>query len=127
MSPYAAADGTPAADTREVKATDDGKMVQVIMDATTHTTMTALRGCPSTTRETQGENGKTPSLATANTSLEAARTAMAVFCRRLVMSTLLIWSHGTDGSWRRCPYKPKSDDANNVHNDMRSVSENSCI
>lgn len=90
MSPYAAAEGTPAADTREVKATEDGKMVQVIIEATTHTTMTALRGCPSTTRETQCENGKTPSLATANTSLEAARTAMAVFCRRLVMGTLLI-------------------------------------
>lgn len=38
MSPYAAADGTPAAETSEVNATDDGKMVQVIMDATPQTT-----------------------------------------------------------------------------------------
>lgn len=79
ISPYAAADGTPAAETRDVNATEDGSMVQVMMDATAQTTMTAFRGCPSTTWDTQGENGNTPSRATANTSRDAARTAMAVF------------------------------------------------
>ncbi len=38
MRPYAAADGTPAADTREVKATADGRMVQVMIEATPQTT-----------------------------------------------------------------------------------------
>lgn len=44
MSPYAAAEGTPAAETREVNATADGRMVQVITAATPHTTRTAFLG-----------------------------------------------------------------------------------
>lgn len=54
-------------------------MVQVMMEATTQTTMTALRGWPSSTLETQDDQGRTPSRATAKTRREAARTAMAVF------------------------------------------------
>jgi hypothetical protein len=46
IRPYAAALGTPAAETREVKATLEGKMVQVTSAATPQTTMTALRGWP---------------------------------------------------------------------------------
>lgn len=44
MSPYAAAEGTPAAETREVNATPDGRIVQVIIAATPHTTRTAFLG-----------------------------------------------------------------------------------
>ena len=79
ISPYAAAEGTPAAETREVKATAEGRMVQVMTAATPQTTRTALRGWPATTRETQLDQGRTPSRATAKTSREAARTAIAVF------------------------------------------------
>jgi hypothetical protein len=46
IRPYAAALGTPAAETREVKATLEGRMVQVTRAATPQTTMTALRGWP---------------------------------------------------------------------------------
>lgn len=79
IRPYAAALGTPAAETREVKATLDGRMVQETMAPTPQTTMTAFRGWPSLTRETQPENGRTPSRATAKTSRDAATMAMAVF------------------------------------------------
>lgn len=79
INPYAAADGTPAAETRDVKATEEGRIVHVIIEETTHTTMTALRGCPSTTRDVQLENGSTPSRATAKTRRDAARIAIAVF------------------------------------------------
>lgn len=44
IRPYAAALGTPAAETREVKATLDGRIVQVMSAATAHTTMTAFLG-----------------------------------------------------------------------------------
>lgn len=54
-------------------------MVQVMMEETTQTTITALRGWPSTTRETHEDQGRTPSRATAKTRREAARMAMAVF------------------------------------------------
>ena len=79
INPYAAADGTPAAETRDVKATEEGRIVHVIIEETTQTTMTAFRGCPSTTRAVQLEKGKTPSRATAKTRRDAARIAMAVF------------------------------------------------
>jgi hypothetical protein len=80
MRPYAAAEGTPAAEMSDVNATAEGRMVHVTIAATAHTTMTALRGCPSAeTRETQLEKGRTPSRATANTSRDAATTAIAVF------------------------------------------------
>lgn len=55
MRPYAAAEGTPAAETSEVKATADGRIVQEIIDETTQTTMMAFRGWPSTTLDTQEE------------------------------------------------------------------------
>jgi hypothetical protein len=41
--------------------------------------MTALRGWPACTWETQPEKGSTPSRATAKTRREAAMMAMAVF------------------------------------------------
>jgi hypothetical protein len=44
ISPYAAAEGTPAADTSDVKATAEGRIVQVMTDATPHTTRTAFLG-----------------------------------------------------------------------------------
>jgi hypothetical protein len=46
ISPYAAAEGTPAAEIRDVNATLDGKIVQVTTDATAQTTMIAFWGCP---------------------------------------------------------------------------------
>ena len=53
MSPYAAEDGTPAAEMREVKATAEGRIVQVTTAAMPQTTRTALRGWPEgETRET---------------------------------------------------------------------------
>ena len=55
IRPYAAAEGTPAAETNDVKAADDGRIVHVTMEATTQTTITALRGWPSITREVQAE------------------------------------------------------------------------
>lgn len=80
MSPYAAAEGTPAAEMSDVKATLEGRMVQVTRAATVQTTTTALRGWPcSETRETQDEKGRTPSRATAKTRREAATMAIAVF------------------------------------------------
>jgi hypothetical protein len=79
MRPYAAAEGTPAAETRDVKATSDGRSVQVMMDATVQTTMTAFRGWPLCTFETQEEKGRTPSRATAKTRRDDATMAIAVF------------------------------------------------
>lgn len=80
MSPYAAAEGTPAAEMSDVNATLDGRIVHATIEATPQTTRTAFRGCPSgDTRETQLENGSTPSRATAKTRREAATIAIAVF------------------------------------------------
>ena len=80
ISPYAAAEGTPAAEMREVKATLDGRMVQVTSAATPHTTATAFCGCPADeTFDTHPEKGRTPSRATANTRRDAATIAIAVF------------------------------------------------
>lgn len=55
ISPYAAADGTPDIETRDVKATADGRILQVTMEETAHTTKTAFRGWSSTTRATHAE------------------------------------------------------------------------
>lgn len=79
INPYAAALGTPAAETRDVNATLEASNVQVMMAATVQTTITALRGWPLCTRETQVEKGRTPSRATAKTRREAAVIATAVF------------------------------------------------
>ncbi|OBT50720.1 hypothetical protein VE04_09031, partial [Pseudogymnoascus sp. 24MN13] len=43
IKPYAAAEGTPAAEIREVKATPDGRIVQVTILAMPQTTRTASR------------------------------------------------------------------------------------
>lgn len=78
--PYAAADGTPAAEMREVNATPEGRIVQVMEADIPQMTRTALRGWPSDeTWETQFEKGRTPSLAIANTRRDAATMAIAVF------------------------------------------------
>lgn len=79
IRPYAAAEGTPAAETSEVNATDDGRIVHVMSEETPQTTKTAFRGWPSTTWATQGDHGRTPSRATAKTRRDAASIAIAVF------------------------------------------------
>lgn len=72
--------GTPAAETRDVKATGEGRMVHKRKAATAQMILTAFRGCPSgETREIHHEYGRTPSRAIANTSRDAAMTATEVF------------------------------------------------
>lgn len=44
MSPYAAADGTPAAEISDVNATADGRIVQVTSEANPQITSTAFLG-----------------------------------------------------------------------------------
>lgn len=44
ISAYAAAEGTPAAEIKEVNATGDGRMVHVMREETPQITKTALRG-----------------------------------------------------------------------------------
>ncbi len=81
INPYAAAEVTPAAEMREVNATPDGRIVQVMRAETPQMTRTALRGCPSgDTLETQLQNWRNPSRVTAKISREAATMAIAVFC-----------------------------------------------
>lgn len=93
INPYAAALGTPAAETSEVKATLEASSVQVMMAATAQTTITALRGWPLCTRETQDEKGRTPSRATAKTRREAAVIATAVF----YLLSVICWKQGEMG------------------------------
>ena len=72
--------GTPAAETRDVKATGEGRIVHKSNDPTTQMILTAFRGCPSfDTREIHQDKGNTPSRAIAKISLEAAITATEVF------------------------------------------------
>jgi len=80
INPYAAAEGTPAMEISEVKATLEGRIEHVTSDATPQTTSTAFRGWPEgDTLDTQPEKGRTPSRATAKMRREAATMAMAVF------------------------------------------------
>ena len=72
--------GTPAAETRDVKATGEGRIVHNKADPTSQIILTAFLGCPSgVTLEIHQLPGKTPSLAIAKTSLLAAITATEVF------------------------------------------------
>lgn len=72
--------GTAAADTKEVKATAEGRMVQRSKAETASMTVTALRGCLSgDTRLIQWEKGRTPSRATAQIRRELATPATVVF------------------------------------------------
>lgn len=81
MSPYAAIVGTPPAETRDVKATWEGRIVQRSNEPKTNMTVTALRGEPSgVTWPIQPEKGRTPSRATAKMRREAATMATEVFC-----------------------------------------------
>ena len=81
INPYAAIVGTPPAETRDVKATWEGKIVQRIVAPKMNMTVTALRGEPfGVTWLIQPEKGRTPSRATAKTRREAATIAMDVFC-----------------------------------------------
>lgn len=82
-----------------MKATLEGRRVQVTRAATVQTTMTALRGWPLWTRETQLEKGRTPSRATAKTRREEATMAMAVFCRGVRVC------FGGYAGWRRVQAK----------------------
>lgn len=80
MSAYAMIVGTPAALTKEVNATDDGRIVQSRSEATTSMTVMALRGSRrSETAEIHPEKGRTPSRATAQMSRELATPATVVF------------------------------------------------
>ncbi|KAJ9093808.1 hypothetical protein QFC19_008185 [Naganishia cerealis] len=83
----------PPAETSEVKATLDGKIVHRSTAPKQYMTVTAFLGRPSSvTRPTQEENGKTPSRATAKTSRDAATVAILAFrirptTARMVMKT----------------------------------------
>ena len=80
INAYAVIVGTPAADTRDVKATGEGRIVQSKSAPTAQIILTALRGCPSgETCEIHPDMGNTPSLAIAKISLDAAITATEVF------------------------------------------------
>ena len=79
MSAYAVIVGTPAAETREVKATGEGRIVHSSNAATVCMTMIAFVGSFfSDTFEIQPENGRTPSLATAQIRRELATPAIVV-------------------------------------------------
>jgi hypothetical protein len=72
--------GTPAALTKDVNATGEGRIVRRIRAATPCMTMTALRGSFfSDTVEIHPEKGRTPSRATAQMSREAATPETEVF------------------------------------------------
>lgn len=72
--------GTPAAETKLVNATGEGRIVHRRRAATAQIILTALRGWPSTeTREIHHDMGRTPSRAMAKTRREAAITATEVF------------------------------------------------
>jgi hypothetical protein len=72
--------GTPAAETRDVNATGEGRMVQRRNAATAQMILTALRGEPSgETREIHHDIGRTPSRAMAKMRREAAMIATEVF------------------------------------------------
>lgn len=91
-------------------------MVQVMMEATTQTTMTALRGWPSTTLDTHDDHGKTPSRATAKTRRDAARMAMAVFYANVSRWTSIKVGSGST-------YKPQSDNADYIHHNVAALAE----
>ena len=94
MRPYAAAEGTPDAEIREVKATAEGRIVQVTMAETAQTTRTAFLGCPLlVTCDTQFEYGRIPSRATAKTKRDAASMAITVFCGEIVRLQLLLYGN----------------------------------
>lgn len=80
IKPYAAMVGIPAALTRDVKATLEGRMTQRMAAPKMYMTVTALRGRPSgVTWPIQEERGRTPSRAMAKIRREAATTAILVF------------------------------------------------
>jgi hypothetical protein len=73
--------GTPAALTRELKATGEGRIVQSNSAAQPNITVTAFFGSfLSETSEIHPENGRTPSRATAQINRELATPATVVFC-----------------------------------------------
>lgn len=88
--------GTPAAETREEKATGDARMVQRRREATASISAMALRGSPEgVTFEIHLLKGKTPSRATAQMRREAATPAMEVL--KMVLRTTTT----TMGMWPR--------------------------
>jgi hypothetical protein len=91
---YAVIVGTPAALTRDVNATGEAKIVQRSAAATPCITMIALVGSfLSDTFEIHPENGRTPSLATAQIRRELATPAIVVLKIRPMMQTMFmkIW------------------------------------
>ena|SRR5579859_1493249 len=80
INAYAVIVGTAAAETREVNATGEGRIVQRRKALTAQIILTAFLGCPSAeTREIHPDIGNTPSRAIANTNLDAAITATELF------------------------------------------------
>ena len=74
---------------------------------------TALRGCPSfVTWAIHPENGKTPSLAIANMSLEAAMTATDEFYIRVDLTN---------------PNQDQAQNSDGVHDTMSILSKSECI
>ena len=101
-----------------MKATGDGRMVQVMNAATPQMTRTALRGCPSgDTLETQLEYGRTPSRATAKTRRDAATIAIAVF---YICQMAGIMKEGAT-------YKPQGQNTDYVHENMPPFPENDSV
>ena len=79
--PYEEVIQTAAPDTREVKATWLGRIVQSMKAEREHMTVTAFRGCfLSSTWLIQEESGRIPSRATAKTRREAATIMVEVHC-----------------------------------------------
>lgn len=75
--------GTPPHETREVKATEEGRIVQSKIEAMIPMKMMALRGCPFlSTLPIHDDPGRIPSRAMAKTSREAAVIARLVFCEK---------------------------------------------
>lgn len=73
--------GTPPHETREVKATEEGRIVQRRTAAMIPMKMMAFRGCPFlSTLPIQLEPGRIPSRAIAKTRRDAAVIARLVFC-----------------------------------------------
>lgn len=97
---YAMIVGTPAALTKEVKATGDGRMVQTSSADTVSITVTALFGILSLlTFEIQPENGRTPSLATAQMRRLDATPATVVLKMSPSMQTTVM---------KTCPPLPRA-------------------
>lgn len=88
---YAAIVGTPPHEISDVKATDDGKMVQRRIAAMIPMKMIALRGWPfRSTVPIHFEPGRIPSRAIAKMSRDAAVTASDVLIKSPIVATVVM-------------------------------------